>query len=785
MRFHVIHKLLSYLLAVAAVGTLMTTGAVPLPTVALLLVAGVASWFVEPSTLLGRLLDKASLVFNIGALSFFALSLYEVIRSFPEPDLTPILNLVLFLLVYKLFHRRSNRDYLQLYILSFLVVLAGAWLAQGVVFVAGFAIYVVLATWTLILFHLRHEIEDNYLVKHLPESATEKVTAARVLNSRRVVGKSFFLVTGLVSMAVLAGAALVFAAVPRIGLGFLTGAVRRKMTIVGFSDEVTLGQHGVLSSSNDTVVLRVEVPRLAAMTDEELRDRTISRLYWRGTVYDQYIPPQERLDVSSSGGEPVLGKWSRSGTNLLSTILRRVDMTTGNQVHVVVSPQAPGPATEGVKKLMPTWEKQVIQVLGLSTPVAFALDRPMAYEMTPPALGSFVTTGFHPRWSGEVALHTARVLPSGRETALPEFNGGQYVAYSRIGPRLDENAGLPQEDVPEDQLRPYLAVPRSLSQRVIDLGKQITKDAATPIDKVTAVMQWLKTTHRYTVDLKRDTRVVDPLEDFLFHQKTGHCEYFASSAAILLRIGGIPTRYVNGFLGGEWNDLGKHLTVPHNRAHSWVEAYLGKPGWVRVDATPVLLRISRMGRIRQVLDSIELFWSRWVIQYDASRQIDIAKRIGRQLGMEKARRGRRGPAAYLPDKKTVAGVVIGLAVVLTAWRVARKWRRRGPKSRGLARVPRGGPPVFRLYQKTLDRLSKRGWTRRLSETPTEFATRLNAAKVYGVDAVERLTELYVGARYGDRGVPDEALAALAAELDQVARPPAPPPQQQPPGAAAA
>ena len=114
----------------------------------------------------------------------------------PEPDLTPILNLVLFLLVYKLFHRRSNRDYLQLYILSFLVVLAGAWLAQTVMFVVGFATYVVLATWTLILFHLRHEIEDNYLVKHLPEAGSEKVTAARVLNSRRVVGRSFFLSTG-------------------------------------------------------------------------------------------------------------------------------------------------------------------------------------------------------------------------------------------------------------------------------------------------------------------------------------------------------------------------------------------------------------------------------------------------------------------------------------------------------------------------------------------------------------------------------------------------------------
>ena len=291
MRFHVVHKLMSYLLAVAAVGTLISTGTVPLHTIVLLLVSGAASWFVEPGTVLGRALGRAGVVFNIGALAFFGLSLFDVIRSFPEPDLTPILNLVLFLLVYKLFHRRSNRDYLQLYILSFLVVLAGAWLAQTVLFVVGFALYVVLATWTLILFHLRHEIEDNYLVKHLPESATEKVTAARVLNSRRVVGRSFFVATGLVSLTVLAGAAMVFAVVPRIGIGFLSGTVRRRMSFVGFSDEVRLGQHGVLSQDNDTVVLRVQVPRVAGISDEEARDRSIGRLYWRGTVYDRYVPP--------------------------------------------------------------------------------------------------------------------------------------------------------------------------------------------------------------------------------------------------------------------------------------------------------------------------------------------------------------------------------------------------------------------------------------------------------------------------------------------------------------
>jgi hypothetical protein len=166
------------------VATLTTSGAVPKATLALLISLSVVSWFVEPGTLMGQLLDRAGLVFNVVALAFFGLSLFQVFESFPEPEFGPILNVALFLLGYKLFHRRTNRDYLWIYVLSFVLVLVAAWLAQTVFFVVGFVAYVVLATWTLILFHLRREIEDNYLVKHLPEAGSERVTAARVLNSR-------------------------------------------------------------------------------------------------------------------------------------------------------------------------------------------------------------------------------------------------------------------------------------------------------------------------------------------------------------------------------------------------------------------------------------------------------------------------------------------------------------------------------------------------------------------------------------------------------------------------
>ena len=84
--------------------------------------------------------------------------------------------------------------------------------------------------------------------------------------------------------------------------------------------------------------------------------------------------------------------------------------------------------------------------------------------------------------------------------------------------------------------------------------------------------------------------------DFLFDQKAGHCEYFASATALLLRAAGVPSRYVNGFLGGEWNEIGHYVDVRENRAHSWVEAYLGELGWMRVDATPPVAARAAHGR---------------------------------------------------------------------------------------------------------------------------------------------------------------------------------------------
>ena len=754
MRFRLVHKLATYLLAGTAVFTLATSGVLSSFTLVLVVLFCALSWYADPEMRLGHLFARATLWFNVVTLILLAGSVFQVARSFPDVDLLPFLDFVLFLLVLKLCQRRGNRDYLQVYILSFLVMLAAAWLATSVVFVVGFAFYVLLATWTLVLFHLRREIEENYIVRHASESKAEQVTATRVLNSRRVVGPAFFATTGAVALLVLLGSSVVFAVVPRVGLGFILGGVRRPVGIAGFTDEVKLGMHGVISTDNQTVVLRSQVPAVAAIADDNARERVISSLYWRGTVYDTYDK----------------GQWLRSREDKTRTQLYAfqspVELARG---YLLTSPFEVNPP-RGWRASISGAIEQTVEIVALSHPVAFALDRPVLFEMPPPPPGAFTAVDLEARWSDEVSLRMFRVNPVNpydRRQAMTEFLGARYRVYSREADRAHTaRANLAEEEIAPGTFDNYLRVPASLTARVSPLAGEIMAGQRTPSAKVQAVVGWLRRTHSYTTNLKRDERIADPLEDFLFAEKDGHCEYFASAAAILLRTGGVPTRYVNGFLGGEWNDLRQAITVRENRAHSWVEAYLGREGWVRVDATPALSRNARMSKLRQLVDAAELFWGRWVVEYNASQQILLAQRLGQKLGFSGRSfvGGHRGTGLTRRQALVFSGIVMLVIALVSQRKRLLRWRWRQLAADG---SQRGQEPIARVYHATVKRLAAAGLPRRPWETPHEYLARLEDSQLEGGAVFARLTELYASATYGDVEIPPEVVARIRGETGQI------------------
>ncbi len=136
-------------------------------------------------------------------------------------------------------------------------------------------------------------------------------------------------------------------------------------------------------------------------------------------------------------------------------------------------------------------------------------------------------------------------------------------------------------DEAEERLK---QLPNTMDSGVTDLKERLFADCQTPLEKITAVRRYFAT-YQYDINIKIPPRR-DPLTYFLLEKPAAHCEFFASGTAVLLRMGGIPTRYVTGYAGAEFNRIGKYWVVRQRDAHAWVEAYLPDQGWVIVDATP-------------------------------------------------------------------------------------------------------------------------------------------------------------------------------------------------------
>jgi transglutaminase-like putative cysteine protease len=742
VRFQATHKLVTYLLVLAAFATLATTGAVSGKMALLFLGLCAASWRIEAGGARAAMFDRRITLTRIVVGAVLVQRTWVMARQLPEPDLVPVVDFVLVALAVKLFYRRNNRDDVHVFVLSFLLVLAAAALGGNFLFSFGFLAYVVAATWALVLFHLRREMEENYLVKHSAQAPSQKVGVARILASRRVVGAPFLAATGAVALGVAAGAFATFALVPRMGQGFVFGTARSAANLVGFSDDVTLGRYGTLSSEGAAVTMRATVPRIAALPSPAARDRAASELYWRGTVYDSY-----------EGGH-----WTRSHRPELRTLLGE----DGRRVFVHGADHASDHGAHGASD--GELDRQVIDVVSLAAPVAFALDRPVAFELEAPASGAASTLQLAPRWSGEVGLRLAppgaAPVADGGDEARPTGDlrtppGARYVAYSRTEAAASPAPGGDAAESPHVRgvLAAYLQLP-PLPARVAALAREVTGGAQAPADKVAAVVSWLRATHAYTLSLPRPTPGVDPVESFLFDAQRGHCEYFATATALLLRAAGVPTRYVNGYLGGEWNDVGHYVAVRDNRAHSWVEAFLPGAGWVRVDATPPLPAAPHAGRLGQLLDSLDYRWSRWIVGYDLARQLELGRRVARRLGLH---------APEAPDARSrVPGwLLVFAAVAVVAAAASRVWRGRRPARTHARARPADAAPVQRLYDRALERLARGGLPRRSAETPREYAARVADAGLDGGALLTELTELYTAARFGGRPVDREALHRLA------------------------
>jgi hypothetical protein len=238
---------------------------------------------------------------------------------------------------------------------------------------------------------------------------------------------------------------------------------------------------------------------------------------------------------------------------------------------------------------------------------------------------------------------------------------------------------------------------------------------------------------------------------------------------------------VNGFLPGEYNDVGGDYIVRASDAHSWVEAYFPGTGWLTFDPTPPSNdeATGLLSRLALYVDWFQLTWNEWVINYDFSHQISLARSVGqtttdwKKKWRDRFQRFQDHGMERLTEWQRSHGLMrflfpVLLVLVLAMLRLG--WLRSFFRWLGfawLAKMPaaeRANPQLAsRLYAELLRLLEKRGFSRRETQTPREFAETF-ALQGGLAPTVQEFTNLYVQSRFG--GLPCDAFR-LRALLEQV------------------
>ncbi|MGD0500015.1 MAG: DUF3488 and transglutaminase-like domain-containing protein [Bryobacteraceae bacterium] len=353
-----------------------------------------------------------------------------------------------------------------------------------------------------------------------------------------------------------------------------------------------------------------------------------------------------------------------------------------------------------------------------------------------------------------------------------------YDAYSRLDSRPESSPPpYPTPILRLESRERYLQLPGSLDARIPALARSLAGTDASDLSRARAVEEGLRRGYRYSLTLP-DRDVADPLSYFLFTSRKGHCEYFASAMAILLRTLGIPARVVTGFQGGEYNPITDLWVVRASDAHSWVEAWMPVYGWTTFDPTPPdpnARRAAWMAQLGLYLDAGRTFWRNWIVGYDVGRQGTLAGRVeqGAQgLGIrwydalaavESAWRygsaAARGPAAF----PAAAALGLALCLGLAAPPLVRILRMRHRVER-VRRGQAGMDDATILYRRMLRSLKRQGYQKPVWFTPAEFAKSLPPGPLYA--AVSEFTAAYNALRFGGRADVAPRLSILLEELER-------------------
>ncbi|MDR7870533.1 MAG: transglutaminase domain-containing protein [Tissierellaceae bacterium] len=176
------------------------------------------------------------------------------------------------------------------------------------------------------------------------------------------------------------------------------------------------------------------------------------------------------------------------------------------------------------------------------------------------------------------------------------YDGESYRVWAQkplpYGILLESGAYFTKDDIEDIDI--YLQIPEDkITDRTKDLVEKIVLDSNSDYSKAIAIESFLRSNFEYSLSPDIVPEGQEFVDYFLFEEQEGYCTYYATAMAIMLRLEGVPTRYVEGYIALEPVEKGKY-EVRHNNAHAWVEAFIEPVGWMQFEPTPAYPIENRM-----------------------------------------------------------------------------------------------------------------------------------------------------------------------------------------------
>jgi len=522
------------------------------------------------------------------------------------------------------------------------------------------------------------------------------------------------LLSALVTLGILTLTAGLFFILPRTAEAAFSRLIAHRVFLPGFSNQVNLGDIGEIKTSSRPM-MHIRIWSALA----------VAPMKWRGAA------------LSDFDGK----RWTNPS--------RQPETILVENGHVVLAPAGLHPAGRRVN--------YHVDLEALENDTLFFAGTPETLDLGVRALYRTETSSFR------------------LGHAVPQ--GFHYDVWSLLDdPPEGAPVRFPPPVLPLAARQLYLQLP-ALDGRIGELARSFAASATDDLARARAIERHLRSDYGYTLELP-DREVADPLANFLFARRQGHCEYFASSMAVMLRSLGIPARLATGFQSGVYNPVSDLWLVRASDAHSWVEAWIPGYGWTTFDPTPADPNAGGLAWLAQLslyLDAAETFWQEWVMTYDVARQGTLAYRMEQGVHRAGIRWFDTAVSVRSGWERYVAGWARRFGWQALAWAaglVALGFAA-GPLVRlmrmrqRVERVRRGQASVADatlLYQRMLHILKRRGYQKPPWFTPAEFAASLPRTSLG--DSVGEFTGTYNALRFGGHA---EAAPRLSILLDRMER----------------